>query len=85
MAYESYGRLDRDSAAALQALATAVALAGRAAGRTSGCGLYDRWRCDLERLLMKEQAGVALLFLGAGAASMASGCARCASCAAAER
>ena len=64
LAYESYGRLQAESAQLLQNLATATAAAARAAGRETGLGLYARWRLELERVLLREQADIALLALG---------------------
>ena len=64
LAYEVYGRLAPASIEELRATATTVARHARFLGRHSGRGLYGRWRLELERALLKEEASTILLCLG---------------------
>ena len=55
----------------MKQLATSVARSAVNAGRTPGRRLYDRWRVDLERVLLRDEADTMLISLGALAAKTA--------------
>ena len=68
---ETYGRWSQASIDGVKQLATSVARSAVHAGRTPGRRLYERWRVDLETVLLRDEADTMLISLGALAAKTA--------------